>query len=391
MRVIHTADWQLGKPFARVSDPYKRSLLQQARIEAVSSLGALATETGAELVLVAGDLFDSPSADRATVSAACGAIGQIPVPVVAIPGNHDNGGPGSVWEQEFFRREREALAPNLTVLLEPAPYHVGSAVILPCPLLRRSTVTDPTEWLRSSAAYADLPADIPRIVLAHGSTQTFVSQWDEDGEGESEAGIVDVGRLPDAEVDYVALGDWHGTKQVGPKAWQAGTPEPDRFTKGGDHDPGNVLVVDVVRGGIPTVTRVHTGMLGWIELQLDLADDSALGQLEERLASLLGQRTNQDLLKLSLTGTMGIEAYDHLDRIVESLQARLLRVKLDFGIQLAPTPEEISGLTARATDPLISRVAARLVEEAATTDDAAAVARAALRQLHAALTEERAS
>ena len=35
MRVIHTADWQIGKPFARVGDPYKRSLLQQARIEAV--------------------------------------------------------------------------------------------------------------------------------------------------------------------------------------------------------------------------------------------------------------------------------------------------------------------------------------------------------------------
>ena len=98
MRVIHTGDWQIGKPFARVGDPYKRSLLQQARIEAVRSLGALATETGAELVLV-----------RATCRLAQRGPGhglgrlwghrQIPVPVVAIPGNHDNGGPGSVWSR----------------------------------------------------------------------------------------------------------------------------------------------------------------------------------------------------------------------------------------------------------------------------------------------------
>ena len=227
-------------------------------------------------------------------------------------------------------------------------------------------------------------------MLAHGSTQTFVGQWDDDGEGESAAEIIDIGRLPDAEVDYVALGDWHGTKQVGPKAWQAGTPEPDRFTKEDDHDPGNVLVVDVVRGSLPVVTRVHTAKLGWTELQFDLADDSALGRLEERLASLMGQRTNQDLLKLSLTGTIGFEASDHLDRIVESLQAASAGQAGQRDTVGSHAGGDQRADRARHR-PLIFRVAARLVEEAAGTDDAAVVARAALRQLHTALTVERAS
>ncbi|NLE11520.1 MAG: DNA repair exonuclease, partial [Actinobacteria bacterium] len=109
MRFVHTADWQLGKPFGRVSDPQKRSLLQQERVEAVKRIGRVVQATGAEFVLVAGDLFDSRSADKATVSAACSAIGQIGVPVVVIPGNHDHGGPGCVWEQEFFLREQAAL------------------------------------------------------------------------------------------------------------------------------------------------------------------------------------------------------------------------------------------------------------------------------------------
>ncbi len=48
---------------------------------------------------------------------------------------------------------------------------MDAAVILPCPLLRRAVITDPTDWLRADAVYATLPADKPRIVLTHGSIQ----------------------------------------------------------------------------------------------------------------------------------------------------------------------------------------------------------------------------
>ncbi len=68
---------------------------------------------------MAGDLFDSASVDKATVAATCSAIGQIDLPVLVIPGNHDHGGPGSVWEQAFFVREQAALAPNLPYCVKP--------------------------------------------------------------------------------------------------------------------------------------------------------------------------------------------------------------------------------------------------------------------------------
>ena len=32
-----------------------------------------------------------------------------------------------------------------------------------------------------------------------------------------------------AGLDYLALGDWHRTLQIGPATWYAGTPEADRF------------------------------------------------------------------------------------------------------------------------------------------------------------------
>lgn len=390
-KFLHTADWQIGKPFAGIRDDRKRSLVQNARIEAIKSLGDLAVKEGCDFIVVAGDLFDSPSADKSTVSAACSAMGQIELPVYVIPGNHDHGGPGSLWEQDFFKRERDALAPNLTLLLESEPYECESAVLLPCPLLRRSAPTDPTEWLRVSEVYDELPADKPRIVLAHGSTQTFTSRWEDDEEETAGGNLLDLSRIPDAEIDFIALGDWHGTRQVDSKAWFSGTPEYDRFQKGGDHDPGNILLVEVQRGKAPNVTKEATATLRWNELTFDFSDDTALKEFENRITNLLGQRANEDLLRLTLSGSVGIEAARRLDEILESLEARLLRLKVSNQTRIAPTEEEIKDLTQRTSDPLVSEVAGQLVTRAAREDEEGHVARIALRELHAACMQEVAS
>ena len=65
---LHTADWQLGKPFARVADPDKRALIRQERLNVIARIGQVAKEHGASFLLVAGDLFDTPTVGKATVS-----------------------------------------------------------------------------------------------------------------------------------------------------------------------------------------------------------------------------------------------------------------------------------------------------------------------------------
>jgi DNA repair exonuclease SbcCD nuclease subunit len=381
---LHTADWQLGKPFAGIADVQKRSLAQQERIQVIKRMGAIAAQQQAEFILVAGDLFDSSTASRTTVSAACSAIGQLTIPVLAIPGNHDHGGPGSLWEQDFFQREQSSLAPNFHVLLKPEPVDLDSAVIFPCPLLRRAESADITEWLRSATAFGDRFSNKTRIILAHGSTQGFGSQFDDDDASAAATNQIDLSRLPEEAFDYVALGDWHGTKQINSKAWFSGTPELDRFPKGTEHDPGNVLVVEASRGGTPRVTPVRSARLGWHDFPFDFADDSGLAQFEERIASLVGQRAGEDLLRLQLSGSLGMEASTRLEQFLESLEARLLRLKLVNRTVVAPTAQEIQALTQRAADPLVARVATELLARASATGDGAAVARVALRELHAA-------
>lgn len=411
---IHSADWQLGKPLASVADPAKRARVQQERVEAIRRIGGVVRERRAQCVVVAGDLFDSPTPTRATISAALGAIAEIGVPVVAIPGNHDHAGPESLWEQSFFQRERSRLAPNFHLLTTRAPHIItfrdrgedeASVALLPCPLLRRHEPDDPTTWLRSYD-FSEI-GDIPRVVIAHGSTISFAaaggSARDDDDDGNARAAnTISLDRLPLDEIDYIALGDFHGFSAAGPKAWYAGTPEIDRFPKTGQ-EPGHVACVTVGRGTAPTVAAIRTGRFRWLTFNftLDAAAANAGDQLEptmhgpayvdDSLTQATQPRAEGEpgfdgcLVDVSVTGTVSLAGRAELDTILESWEARLVRFDLDDSVRIAPTRDEIHDLAARPNDPIISRVAAELLQrlEAGGTVDELDVIRQAIFMLHA--------
>ena len=381
-RFIHTADWQLGKNYDRIADPDKKARLRRERIEVIARIGAAAEAHQAEFILVAGDLFDSPTATKETVVNALSAIGKLHIPVIAIPGNHDHGGPAGLWDQKFFRDQQLQLAPNFTILLEAVPYETPTAWILPCPLLRRSESSDLTAWIREAELSARINDGKPVVLLAHGGTQSFGSYDDEEGEGTA-SNRIELDRLPAGLVDYVALGDWHGTKEIKPWAWYSGTPEPDRFNKGNDHSPGNVLAVEVERGGAPQVQVKPTTGLGWHNVAFDFTDDTSFEAFQERVTELIANRTGDDLLQVDLSGSLGLAAASRLGDFLETLDARLLRLKLRDDTRITPTQAEIDGLTLQSNDPLIKRVAVRLMDMVQAGGEPGELARVALQELFA--------
>ena len=379
---LHTADWQIGKPFGSVTDPEKKVRLQQHRLQTIEKLRSAIDTHQAQLVLVAGDLFDSPSPTRSTVSSMFSAIGKLEVPVIAIPGNHDFGGPGGPWIQEFVQQEAAALAPNFHILTKSEPLILDQAVILPAPLMERMETEDPTRWIRTAFDDHQLPNDRPRIVLAHGSTQGFSSSGDEDSAAVSN--VLSLEHLPIDELDYLALGDWHGTKQISNKAWYAGTPEIDRFPKGDDNDPGHVLVVTTERNTDPTVTTLPTSSARWHHIRYRFDLEADLAGLRSEFEEVVGTGADEALLRLELSGQLSLEQSLELQNLLETWDARLLRLKLSNHVTESPSDEELEKLTARAEDPLISRVATRLMEEADGDSEEAAAARLALRELYQA-------
>jgi len=390
MRFLHTADWQLGKPYARVSDPDKRAQLRRERFSAIGRLGVVAQQQGAAFITVAGDLFDTHQPTRADVSAASSAIGTLGLPVLVIPGNHDHGGAGSCWQESYFLQECQQLAPNLTVLLERQPFALSSiglpgGVVLPCPLLRKAEPVDPTAWLRQ----LDFSpwSDQPRIVLAHGSVHGFGGEDSGDTDDENPpvpTNRIDLSALPPGEIDYVALGDWHGLKQVGSRAWYSGCHEMDRFPRATDYRSGQVLVVDANRGLQPEVFDIRTGAIGWHQLQHRFNSDADLDRLEQILRDLLGPRSQQDLLLLELDGSLSLAAAARLQDLLQRFEARLLRLKLRDRTSVAPDAAELRLLTERAGDPLVARVAQRLQQQLELGEEEGELARMALRELHRA-------
>lgn len=380
-RFLHTADWQLGKPYGTLEDAEKREPAKVARLDVLDRIGELVKSEGAQFVLVAGDLFDSLHPSKTTVSAAFNKIGKWKVPVYAIPGNHDFGGQGGAWDQPYLSKEMEQQAPNFRIILKRDPLVLEDIVLLPCPLLSRTDHADPSLWIQQVDFSRPEFQGKPRIVLAHGTVQGFSSSSDEDGGVSVTSNHIRHESLPLAEIDYVALGDWHGMRECAPKVWYSGTPEIDRFPKGQDNKPGYTLSVVVGRGKAPSVRSIATTSLQWHVRDFSVNSDEDVQIIEDQLGALLGKRVNEDLLQLTLNGKLGIEANQRMEDLIEIIRGRIIRVKRYGDVQIVPSESEMVRLTESTENPLTADVARILRAKTALPGDEGRIAQLALREL----------
>jgi DNA repair exonuclease SbcCD nuclease subunit len=383
---IHTADWQIGKPYGAVADEQKRFRLQQERLNAIGRIREVVRLQAAQFVLVAGDLFDSPTPAPTAVLEVLEAIGEMEVPVLVIPGNHDHGAPGTVWHREDFLRHQSQLAPNLQLLLKREPLELEQVVLLPCPLLRNQDSSDPSLWLQGFD-WSSLPAAKPRIVLAHGGVHGFGGrEYSIDEEAQAGANnLIELESLPQEEIDYCALGDWHNLKQVNAKTWYSGTPEPDRFDQGENNQRGQVLLVEIQRGQLPQVQTMPTGRIQWHNISFCFNSDADLDRFEREVEALTAARVARDLLRVQVSGSLSLAGHRRYDQFMGDLGNRLLRLRLKGECQQAPEAAELEQLIGRVEDPLIARVAAelqrRLSQAEEIDSEKAAITRVALCEL----------
>lgn len=372
MRLVHTSDWQIGKSF-RFADDATLSVLQEQRLEAILRLGALARAEEARTVLVAGDVWDVAVPSDRTLRQTAARMAQCPdIAWHLIPGNHDPNRPGGAWE----RLARLDVPPNVHLHLVPEPVRLGSdgmgrdAWLLPAPLGRRHVAGDPTGFMEDAAT----PDGALRIGLAHGSVTAFGS---DPTEGHN---LIAPDRAERAGLAYLALGDWHGTRQIGTRSFYSGTPEPDGFDRGGDGG-GSALLVDL-SGGQAAVAPRRVGRFSWRRESASLFGPADLEALEARLRQLAGDSPSEVLVWLSVSGALGLEeqAIFH-DRIEEGLGSALRLLRIDrahLGLRATAADAEALG-PAGAVRAAGDVLAARAADPA---DPARELAEAALQRLH---------
>ncbi|THF56840.1 metallophosphoesterase family protein [Pseudothauera rhizosphaerae] len=358
-RFLHTADWQIGKLFGQF-DADEAALLAEERFAAVERLAQLAAVHGVDAVLVAGDVFDAQTVAERSIHRLFHAMSGFSGRWLLLPGNHDAALAESVWTRAA---RLNAIPPEVTVCLRPEPVLLEAAgtAVLPAPLTQRNTHADLTDWFAAAAT----PPGFVRIGLAHGSVQGILAE-DIDSPNPIAAGCAESARL-----DYLALGDWHGTRQIDARTWYAGTPETDRFRA---NDSGQALLVDIAApGALPAVTTVATGRYRWRELAAELQVGSDLDLLAERLAAF----GPADVLRLEVAGRCDLAGHRRLEEAIAQARGRARSLAADLSaLLLTPTAEDIEAL---AVDGYLGEVVAELqAAQQAADPDAAQTARDAL-------------
>lgn len=326
LRMLHTADWQIGRIHSQF-EPDDAQALFEARFQTVERLAALASQHDADVILVAGDVFDAQTVSDKTIRRLFNATQGYGGPWVLLPGNHDAALAESVWS----RAQRLGVVPsNVITCLEPGVRLVGDRLaLLPAPLVQRHTYGDLTEWF----AAAPTPEGLPRIGLAHGCVQGVLPD-DVDS-----TNPIAADRAASARLDYLALGDWHGSKRIDERTWYAGTPETDRFKT---NDSGQALLVVIDGpGAMPEVQPLPTGRYRWRQVESRLAVQS---DVDEAIRAL-DQAAPDDVLQVRVSGTCNLQGQRRLQNSVDAARARVRAlVHESHDLRLEPTQEDIEAL-----------------------------------------------
>lgn len=325
MKLIHSSDWQIGKVF-RFVDNATMGLLQEARLAAIARLGELAVAHGADHVLVAGDVYDMEALSPRSLHQPLERMRMFEgITWHLLPGNHDPHRPNGLWD----RLLRAGVPGNVVLHLAPEPWvrEAAGLAVLPAPLHYRRTLQDPTAWMDGAAT----PEGLVRVGVAHGTVTGFGA------DDQEVANYVSPDRPRAAGLAYLALGDWHGQKRIGDRAWYSGTPETDAFDVDGG---GQALLVEIPGPrAVPGVTPLATGHYRWVTLREQVGARADVDAVASRLRAL-GDDLSRILVRLEVEGAVSLQDRQHFEeRILEQVSAAFCHLRVDDS-RLFPRPTE---------------------------------------------------
>ncbi len=359
LKLLHTADWHLGRRFPGFVREDAERKLTRARVDVLERIFGLAERYEVDAVLCAGDLFDVPSPLPEWWEPL---VEQLVKrnwalrPVFLLPGNHDPLLPDSIWARGS--KLRNALPPWVHVV-DASPLEVplvGNAVLYAVPCTSKAGQRDPTELIPKRAAGDDRI----RIGMVHGSTFDM-KDCQTDFPISRDAAI-------DRGLDYLAIGDTHGFRFVPaerrePPTVYPGAPEPTAFD---EKDAGKVALVFVNRRRKVTVQPEAVATWTWEERHI-----ATMAELRD-----LRARTDLDRRVLRLRVEMCVPApeYEEAERLLEDLEGTVAKHGRVGVLQLerAGLVLETSSIDVYCKDfPDVLRSAVERLREQANTEDPA--------------------
>lgn len=309
-KLLHTADIHLGAPFRNLGEKGKD--IRRALKDSFSALLSLAKAEKVDLILIAGDLFDSNQVSTDLVDYVTSEIIKVQIPVCILPGTHDCLEGTSVYRSARFRD-----IGNLHIFSdEPAGWKVYPDLDLTIHSRANSSNRSRMSPLSGMSPNSDTRWN---VVMAHGSIQI-------ESKSAADDYPITLEEIGASGMDYVALGHWHSAQDFSrgrTKAWYCGTPE--NLTYDERNPAGQVLLVILDNDRVKVEPR-QTGRYLWKEVTLDAGDLANQSALTVKLKTHAGPQT---LLKVKLTGLAHLDFIPEEERLREALSDDFFHVLVD--------------------------------------------------------------
>jgi DNA repair protein SbcD/Mre11 len=375
LRLLHTADVHLG---ARHDDLGEAAAAQRERqFAAFKATIDMAISEKVDILLIAGDLFDSNTQPRRSVERVAGELRRLVaarIRTVIIPGTHDCYDRASIYRAyDLAALAGSEAGDDLVTVLTPS---VPSIHLSACEATVQATIF-PTKRAPYSPLrdirIAEESAAGWNIGMVHGSI-SIPDRTDRDEVVVTKEEIAATG------LDYLALGHWHSAQQgrAGTTAYAySGAPEPVAVNQDG---AGKVLLVELDEAGGTKKVRITERTVGKTRFdKLDL-DVATIGSQADLLTALSARADPDLVFDVRLTGVRPDELDIEATEIEEQLKGSFLRVRVRDVAMAAltdgalPSPDTISGA-------FIRNVEARVAELEAGSSEASMAEAAELRDV----------
>lgn len=372
LRVLHTADVHLGARHADLGD--QATAQRERQFAAFRATVDLALAEPVDLVLVAGDLFDSNVQPRRSVERVTSELRRLVdarIRTVLIPGTHDLYDRASIYRSYDLPALAGAVGSDLLTVLTPDRESIAlEALDVVVHGLVFATKRAPHSPLRDLDV-SKAPGATWHIGMVHGSVAI-------PGQTDGDEVVVTTDEIAATGLDYLALGHWHSTSRgrAGSTVFAySGAPEPVAL----DQDrAGKVLLVALdERNGKKTV-EVEERQVGRTRFEKVELDATGIAS-QPALIDLLGAGSDPDLvLDVRIIGVRPDELDLDVDEVEAALAGRFLKVRVrDRSVPALsegaiPPPDTVLGAFIRTTE-------ARVAELEAGGDSAAGELRDALR------------
>lgn len=378
LRLLHLADVHLGARHADLGDA--AAAQRERQFAAFRAAVDLAIAEQVDIVLIAGDLFDSNTQPRRSVERVAAELKRLAaarIRTVIIPGTHD------CYERSSIYRTYDlpALAGTgpdddaVTVLTPDRP----SIHLAPCDVVVHGPVfaskRAPHSPLRDLRVAPGEGATW-HVGMVHGSI-AIPDRTDRDEV------VITKEEIAASGLDYLALGHWHSAQQgrAGSTTYAyAGAPEPVAVNQDG---AGKVLLVELVEAGDGSGerhVRIEERRVGRTRFEKVELDAAAVGSQPELVAALRARADPDLVLHVRITGVRPDELDIDATEVESQLRDAFLRLRVrDVSIPALtqgalPSPDTIAGA-------FIRDVEARIAELEADPEGASAAEAAELRDV----------